>query len=168
MNSTEISISEEIFSKFISENFDCDLFNAPNSSWKYVKTDFQGDGRDFFESYIFTKNISGKLKFKKINLIVPKGKRAKFTLDIKLSKKDLLDFVYKYKKLFFNDYTKAKCKEEYGDEQFSFYIEGVSPFLDVKLPVISELCSLTFYTSFCNKSYIDIQKSKGKILTLQK
>lgn len=162
-----ISISEETFSKFIIENIGCDILKAPNSSWIYDNTDFLGDGFETFETYNFKKNIENP-KCKEITAVVPKGERVNFSLEIKLNKKDLLDFVYRYKKLFFADYSLAKCKEEYGKER-NFFLEGISPFLTIDSPFTTgDPYTLTFFTSFCNKTYIEKQKKNGKILTLQK
>ncbi len=91
------------------------------------------------------------------------------SMSYKMNKKEVFDFIYKYKKLFFPDYTLAKCKKEYGNEPYSILVEGISPSLSIRPPFSGEItCSLTFYTSFCNKTYIENQKASGKILTLQK
>lgn len=163
-----ISISEEIFAKFISENVGCDILKAPNSSWKYDTTDFLGDGGEMYESYIFKKPISGNPKYKEIQAYVVKGESVNFCIDVKLNKKEIFDFVCRYKKLFFPDYTLAKCKREYGKEESSIYTEGISPSLNISFPFMRDPCYITFYTSFCNRDYMDKQKAKGKILTLQK
>ena len=162
-----LSISEEMFSKFISENLGCDVLKAPNSSWKYVNTDFLGDGAETFETYVFKKCVLDNPRCNEIEAIVPKGDNVNFCMNVRTNKKDILDFVYKYKKLFFPDYTLAKCEEEYGKEEFSFHLEGVSPFLNVRLPFMGESCSITFYTSFCNKAYIEKLMAAGNILTLK-
>ncbi len=164
-----ISITEEIFSKFISENVGCDVLKVPNSSWKYENTDFLGDGREFFETYVFKKVISNNTKCKEIIANVCKGDYVNLSMSYKMNKKEVFDFIYKYKKLFFPDYTLAKCKKEYGNEPYSILVEGISPSLSIRPPFSGEItCSLTFYTSFCNKTYIENQKASGKILTLQK
>ena len=166
--STRRSISEEVFSKFISDNIGCDILNAPNSSWKYDTTDFLGNGSEMYETYIFKKPVSGNPKCKDVQVNVVKGDSVNLCIDIKMNKKEIFDFVYRYKKLFFPDYTLAKCKKEYGNEEFSIYTEGITPSLDIRFPFMGDPCSIIFYTSFCNKAYIDKQKAKGKILTLQK
>lgn len=164
-----ISITEEIFSKFIGENVGCDVFKVPNSSWKYDTTDFLGDGREFFETYVFKKVISNNPKCKEIIANVCKGDYVNLSMTYKMNKKEVFDFIYKYKKLFFPGYTLAKCKKEYGNEPYSILVEGISPSLSIRPPFSGEnTCSLTFYTSFCNKAYIEKQKANGKILTLQK
>lgn len=163
-----ISISEETFAKFISENVGCDILNAPNSSWKYDTTDFLGDGSEMYESYIFKKTVSGNPKCKEIQAYVVKGVSVNLCVDLKINKKEILDFVCKYKKLFFPDYSLAKCKKEYGDKEFSIYTEGIRPSLNISFPFMGDPCSVTFYTSFCNNDYMDKLKAKGKILTLQK
>ena len=162
------SISEEVFSKFISDNIGCDVLNAPNSSWKYDTTDFLGNGSEMYETYIFKKPVFGNPKCKDVQVNVVKGDSVNLCIDIKMNKKEIFDFVYRYKKLFFPDYTLAKCKKEYGNEEFSIYTEGITPSLDIRFPFMGDPCSIIFYTSFCNKAYIDKQKAKGKILTLQK
>lgn len=145
-----------------------DVLNAPNSSWKYDTTDFLGDGSEMFETYIFKKHIKDNPKCKEIKAIVPKGDIVNFSLDIKLNKKEILELIYRYKKLFIDDYTLAKCKKEFGDERFP-YTDGISPSLHVSPPMFGETCySLTFYTLFCNKAYIEKQKAQKKILTLEK
>ena len=163
-----LSISEEVFAKFINEIFGCDVLSSPNSSWIYDKTDFLGDGCETFETYMFKKRVLENPKCQEIKAIVPKGDKVNFALDIKMNKKEIIEFVYRYKKLFYPDYTLAKCKKECGKEQFSFYTEGVSPLLAVQFPLMGEPCSITFYTSYCNKTYIEKQKTKGKILTLKR
>ena len=167
-HSTRPSISEEVFSKFISDNIGCDVLNAPNSSWKYDITDFLGNGSEMYETYIFKKPVSGNPKCKDVQVNVVKGDSVNLCIDIKMNKKEIFDFVYRYKKLFFPDYTLAKCKKEYGNEEFSIYTEGITPSLSIRFPFMGDPCSMIFYTSFCNKAYIDKQKAKGKILTLQK
>lgn len=167
-HSTRPSISEEVFSKFISDNIGCDVLNAPNSSWKYDTTDFLGNGSEMYETYIFKKPVSGNPKCKDVQVNVVKGDSVNLCIDIKMNKKEIFDFVYRYKKLFFPDYTLVKCKKEYGNEEFSIYTEGITPSLSIRFPFMGDPCSMIFYTSFCNKAYIGKQKAKGKILTLQK
>lgn len=162
-----LSISEEVFAKFINENIGCDVLNSPNSSWKYDTTDFLGDGAEVYETYIFKKRILGNSKCNEIIANVVRGKSVNFSLDFKMNKKEIFDFVYRYKKQFFPDYTLAKCKKEYGKEQFSIYTEGISPSLDISFPFMGDPCSMTFYTPFCNKAYIEKRKAKGSILTLK-
>ena len=166
--SNVVSISEEIFSKFINDNFGCDVSKAPNSSWKYDTTDFMGDLTEVFETYIFKKAIKDNPKCKEIKAVVPRGNTVNFTLDIKMNKKEFIDFAYRYKKLFFPDYTLAKCKKEYGSEEFSFLVEGITPSLSIRFSFMGEPGSIIFYTSFGNKAYVDRLKAKGKILTLKK
>lgn len=164
-----ISITEELFSKFIDENVGCDVFKVPNSSWKYDTTDFLGDGREFFETYVFKKVISNNPKCKEIIANVCKGDYVNISVSYKMNKKEVFDFIYRYKKLFFPDYTLAECKKEYGNEPYSILVEGISPSLSIRPPFSGENnCSLTFYTPFCNKAYIERQKANGKILTLHK
>lgn len=163
-----ISISEDIFAKFIKENIGCDIHKAPNSSWKYDTTDFLGNGSEMYESYIFKKPIPDNPKCKEVQAYVVKGESVNLCIDLKIKKKEILDFVCRYKKLFFPDYSLAKCKKEYGNEEFSIYTEGITPSLIISLPFMGDPCSVTFYTSFCNKDYMDKLKAKGKILTLQK
>lgn len=166
-HSTPPSISEEVFSKFISDNIGCDILNAPNSSWEYETTDFLGDGHDFFETHVFKKVISNNPKCKEIIANVCKGEYVNFSMSYKMNKMEVYDFIYRYKKLFFHDYTLAKCKKEYGNESYSILIEGISPSLSVSPPLYGEdTYSLIFYTSFCNKDYIERQKANGEILTL--
>lgn len=162
-----ISISEEVFANFINESLGCDVLNSPNSSWKYDTTDFLGDGRETFETYMFKKRILDNPKCQEIKAVVPKGDKVNFVLDIKMNKKEIFEFVHRYKNLFYPDYTLAKCKKEYGKEDFSFFTEGISPILAVSFPSMGNPSSITFYTSFCNKAYIERQKAKGKILTLR-
>lgn len=163
-----VSITEEIFAKFISDNIGCDVLKMPNLSWKYDTTDFLGDGREFFETYVFKKVISNNPKCKEIKASVIKGESVNLCIDIKMNKKEIFDFVYRYKKLFFPDYTLAKCEKEYGNEEFSIFTEGISPSLHISFPFMGDPCSLIFYTLFCNKAYIEKQKANGEILTLQK
>ena len=163
-----ISISEETFAQFISENIGCDVLKAPNSSWKYDKTDFLGDGAEMFETYVFKKQVLDNPKCKGVEAIVPKGDRVNFCLNLKTNKKDILDFVCKYKRLLFPDYTLVKCKEEYENGRH-FHIDGISPFLSIDAPLFAgDPYSVTFYTSFCNKAYIEKLMTKGEILTLIK
>ena len=162
------SISEEVFAKFISENIGCDILNAPNSSWSYDTTDFLGNGRDMYETYIFKKRVPNNLKCSEIQANVVKGKSVNFCLDIKMNKREIYDFVYRYKKLFYPDYTFAKCKKEYASEQFSIYTEGITPSLDIRFPFMGDPCSMVFYTSFCNTAYVEKKKEQKKILTLEK
>ena len=163
-----IRISEEEFSKFINENLDCDVHKVPNSSWKYEKTDFLGDGAEMFETYIFKKIIKDNTKCKEIIANVVKGNSVNLSIDLKANKKEMIEFLYRYKKLFFPDYTLAKCKKEYANERFPF-LDEISPSLGITPPLFGgSHYSLIFYTSFCNKDYIEKQKTKSKILTLQK
>ena len=85
-----------------------------------------------------------------------------------MKKKEIIDFVYKYKKLFFPDYTLAKCTKEYSDEENLIFTEELTPSLHILLPDTGTTCSIVFFTSFCNKDYIDKQKAQKKILTLEK
>lgn len=163
-----LSISEEVFAKFISENIGCDILNTPNSSWSYDTTDFLGNGRDVYETYIFKKRVPNNLKCSEIRANVVKGKSVNFCLDYKMNKREIYDFVYRYKKLFFPDYTFAKCKKEYASEQFSIYTEGITPSLDIRFPFMGDPCSMVFYTSFCNTAYVEKKKEQKKILTLEK
>ena len=163
-----LSISEDVFAKFISENIGCDILNAPNSSWSYDTTDFLGNGRDMYETYIFKKRVPNNLKCSEIQANVVRGKSVNFCLDFKMNKREIYDFVYRYKKLFFPDYTFAKCKKEYASEQFSIYTEGITPSLDIRFPFMGDPCSMVFYTSFCNTAYVEKKKSQKKILTLEK
>ncbi len=167
-NNKVLSISEEVFAKFMNENIGCDVLNSPNSSWKYDTTDFLGNGAEAYETYIFKKRILENPKCNAIVANVVRGKSVNFSIDIKMNKKEIFDFVYRYKKQFFPDYTLAKCKKEFGKEQFSIFTEGISPSLGIRFPFMGDPCSLTFYTSFCNKTYIEKQKVKGKILTLRR
>lgn len=167
-HSTPPSISEEVFSKFISDNFDCDVFNSPNSSWEYDTTKLLGNDGEKYESYIFKKTISGNPKSKEIQAAAVIGVGVNFCMDIKMNKKEILDFVYRYKKLFFPDYTLAKCKKEYGDEENLIYTKGISPALNILLSDMGVAYFMGFQTPFCNKAYIDKQKAKGKILTFLK
>lgn len=162
-----ISISEEAFAKFISKNIGCDIFNVPNSTWKYESTDFLGNGSEMYETYIFKKTISVNPKCKEFQAYIVKGESTNLCIDIVMNKKEIMDFVYRYKKLFFSDYTLTKCKKEYDNEEFSIHTEGISPSLDIRFPFMGDPCSITFYTSFCNRAYIEKQKAKGKILTLR-
>ena len=166
--SRPLSISEEQFAKFISENFGCDIINAPNSSWKYSMTDFLGNGFQMYETYIFKKPVSGNPKCKEIRANVIKGESVNFCLDIDMSKDEIFDFVYRYKKLFIPDYTLYKCKKEYGSEQSFIYTEGITPSINISFPFLGDPCSIIFHTSFCNKAYIDKQKAEKEILTLEK
>ncbi len=167
-HSSPPSISEEVLSKFISDSIGCDVYKAPNSSWKYDTTDFLGNGSEMYETYIFKKPVSGNPRCKEIQANVVKGESVNLCIDVKMNKKEVFDFVYRYKKLFFPDYTLTKCKEEYGNEEFSIYTEGITPSLHISFPFMGDPCSLIFYTSFCNKAYIEKQKANGEILTLQK
>ena len=163
-----LSISEEVFANFINENIGCDVLNSPDSSWKYDTTDFLGNGTEVYETYIFKKRILGNPKCNEIVANVVRGKSVNFSIDIKMNKKEIFDFVYRYKKQFFPDYTLAKCKKEYGKEEFSIYTEGISPSLDIRFPFMGDPCSMIFYTSFCNKTYIDNKKVQKKVLTIEK
>ena len=166
--STPLSISEKVFSKFMSDNIGCNVFNAPNSSWKYDTTKFNEYKGKKYESYIFKKNIFGNSKCKEIQAVLVTGEGVRFCVDMKMNKKEIIDFVYKYKKLFFPYYTLAKCKKEYGDEEILIFTEEISPSLQILLPDTGTSCSIVFFTSFCNKDYIDKQKAKGEIITQQK
>lgn len=163
-----ISISEEIFANFIREYIGCDILKTPNSSWKYDTTDFLGDGSEMYESYIFKKPVSGNPKCKEIQAYVAKGESVNFCIDVKMNKKEIFDFVCRYKKLFFPNYTLAKCKREYGNEESSIYTEGISPSLNIGFPFMGDPCNIIFYTSFCNKTYMDKLKTKGKVISLKK
>jgi hypothetical protein len=166
--STIPSISEEVFAKFIKDNIGCDVLKAPNSSWKYDKTDFLGDGYEMYETYIFKKRVLNNPKCKEIETVSPEGKIVNFTMDFKMNKKEILDFVYKYKKIFFPNYTLAKCKKEYSNES-SIHLNGLEPILSISPPLYGETSyRVIFYTSFCNKNYIEKQKAKKKLLTLEK
>ena len=167
-NPRSLSISEEAFAKFVSENIGCDILNAPNSSWSYDTTDFLGNGRDVYETYIFKKRVPNNLKCSEIRANVVKGKSVNFCLDFKMNKREIYDFVYRYKKLFFPDYTFAKCKKEYASEQFSIYTEGITPSLDIRYPFMGDPCFMVFYTTFCNTAYVEKKKEQKKILTLEK
>ena len=163
-----VSISEDTFVNFFSENFGCDILNAPNSSWKYDTTDFLGNGAEMYETYIFKKPVMENIKCKEITANVVKGESVNLSIEFKMNKKEMLELICRYKILFFPDYTLAKCKKEFGREQFPF-TEGISPSLSITPPMFGEShYSLTFYTRFCNKDYIDKLKAKKKILTLQK
>ncbi len=166
-HSTPTSISEKVFSKFISDNFGCDVFNAPNTSWEYDTTKTHGKDGEKYESYIFKKSISGNPKSKEIQAAAVIGVGVNFCMDIKMNKKEIIDFVYRYKKLFFPNYTLIKCKKEYGDEENLIYTKGISPALSILLSDMGVAYFMAFQTSFCNKAYIDKQKEKGKILTLK-
>lgn len=161
------SISEMKFAKFISDNIGCDIQNAPNSSWKYDHTDFTGSLSEQYETYLFKKSVKGNPKCNKIEALVIKGRSVNFTLDIKMNKNELYNFIYSYKKLFFSDYTLAKCKKEYGKEQSQIEIEDFFPYLNIDFPFAKGgAYTVTFYTIFCNKDYIDNQRKSKKILTL--
>ena len=163
-----ISISEEVFSKFISENLGCDVFNVPDSSWEYDNTNFLGDGREFFETYVFKKLIPRNPKCKEIRAHVIQGNRVNLSMDCNMSKKEMLEFIYRYKKLFFPDYTLEKCKKESG-EKLSVDFFGLLPLLNVTPPSFDKTSySVIFYTYFCNKAYIEKLKANDEILTLQK
>lgn len=157
-----------MFANFINENIGCDVLNSPDSSWKYDTTDFLGNGTEVYETYIFKKRILGNPKCNEIVANVVRGKSVNFSIDIKMNKKEIFDFVYRYKKQFFPDYTLTKCKKEYGKEEFSIYTEGISPSLDIRFPFMGDPCSMIFYTSFCNKTYIDNKKVQKKVLTIEK
>ena len=163
--STRSSISEEVFSKFISDIIGCDVLNAPNSSWKYETTNFHEYKGKKYESYVFKKSISGNSKCKEIQAVLVTGEGVRFCVDLKMKKKEIIDFVCEYKKLFFPDYTLAKCKKEYSDEENLIFTEELTPSLQILLPDTGTLCSIVFFTSFCNKDYIDKQKVQKKILT---
>lgn len=166
--STKPSISEEVFAKFISENIGCDVLNAPNSSWKYVNTDFMGSLHEQYETYIFKKTVRDNPKCKEIIANVVKGRSVNFCLDIDMNKKESYDFVYRYKKLFFPDYTLAMCKKEYGKARNRIEIEDVNPYLDIEFPSSIDDGHVIFYTSFCNRKYIERQLASRRILTLRK
>ena len=162
------SMSEEEFAQFISENFGCDVLNAPNPTWKYDTTDFMGNGREMFETYIFKKRITGNPKCKEIVANVIKGSSVNFSMYSRASKRDLLALVYKYKKMVIPDYTMEECKKEYGQGKSSICVDDVNPYLTVSLPYMGYPGSLIFYTSFCNKDYVVKQKANGTILTLKR
>lgn len=166
-SSSELSISEEVFVKFINDNIGCDVHNAPNSSWKYDHTDFLGSLSELYETYYFKKRLIGNPKFKEIFALAVKGISVNFTLDMNMSKSEIYSFINRYKKLFFPDYSLAKCKKEYGKEKYSILIDDIKPSLSISFPSIMGPGHIVFFTSFCNKSYIDKQKAKGKILTLE-
>ena len=90
--SRPLSISEEEFAKFISENIGCDRLNAPNSSWSYDTTDFLGNGRDMYETYIFKKHVPNNLKCSEIRANVVRGKSVNFCLDFKMNKREIYDY----------------------------------------------------------------------------
>ena len=158
-----LSITEEEFSKFISENFGYDVLNAPNSSWRYIYTDVLNRGAETRDIYIFKKYNFDNPKCEEIKAAVPRGTSVNFIMDVKMNKMEILDFVYKYKKLFYPDYRLSKCHVEYGGESSFITLDDVSPWLSVRLPNWGDPCSISFYTTFCNKAYIDELKAKGKI-----
>lgn len=166
--STKLSISEEVFAKFISENIGCDVLNAPNSSWRYINTDFLGSLHEQYETYIFKKAVKSNPKCKGIIANVVKGKSVNFSLETNMNKSEIYSFVYRYKKLFFPDYTLAMCKKEFGKARNRIELEDFSPYLYIEFPSMMDYGQVIFYTDFCNKKYIENQLSKGKILTLQK
>lgn len=163
-----LSITEEEFSKFISENLGYDVLNAPDASWRYLYTDPLGSGIEMYDVYIFKKSNFDNPKCEEIKATIPRGNAVNFTVDVKMSKTQILDFVYRYKKLFYPDYRLSKCHVEYGDNESSIFLDDVNPFLSVSLPFIGDPCSITFYTSFCNKAYIDELKEKGIINSFNK
>lgn len=167
-DSSKPSISEEVFAKFISDNIGCDILHAPNSSWRYVNTDFLGSLHEQYETYMFKKTVRDNPNIKEIIANVVKGKSVNFCLDINMNKREIYSFTYRYKKLFFPDYTLAKCKQEYGKEQFSIFVEDVNPYLSISPPSLMGPGHIVFYTSFCNRKYIEKQLAKGKILTHKK
>lgn len=161
------SISEKIFAKFISDNIGCDVLNAPNFSWQYVTTDFLGNLSRQYETYIFKKYVLNNPKCKKIIANVVEGEIVNFSLDTVMTKEEIYDFVYKYKKLFFPGYTIEKCKKEYVNNLYSIFIDGIRPGLSINFSPMINSVSIIFYTTFCNKDYIVKKKAKGEILTLQ-
>lgn len=153
--STPHSISEEVFSKFISDNIGCDVLKAPNSSWKFETTEIHSyDGKEY-ESHIFKKPIFGNPICKEIQAAVVKGESVNFCMDIKMNKIETIDFVYRYKKLFFPNYTLAKCKKEYGNEENLIHTKGISPALNILLSDMGDAYFMGIQTSFCNKAYLD-------------
>lgn len=121
---------------------------APYSSWEYDTTKFYSYNGEKYESYIFKKPISGNSKCKEIQAVVVKGEGVRFCMDFKMNKYEMFDFVYKYKKLFFSDYTLVKCKKDYGNEENLIYIEGISPSLHILLPDTGTSCSIVFFHFF--------------------
>ncbi len=59
------------------------------------------------------------------------------------------------------------CKNEYGSEEISIYTKGLDPSLSVMFPVDGQPCHITFYTSFCNKTYVEKLKANGTIITTE-
>ena len=163
-----IPISEEVFSKFFMDNLNIDVSNVPNRLWEYEMTDFLGNGAENYETYVFKKRGFWK-GFKEITANVVKGICVNLFIDeFEVKKEEMLEFIYKYKKLFFPDYTLEQCKNEYGDKETSFFIEGISPSLSISPPIFGSAYSICFYTDFCNKEYIKELISKRSILTLLK
>lgn len=162
-------ISEATFAKFISDNVGCDVLNVPNSTWKYDHTDFGGSLSEQYETYFFKKSVMDNPKCNSIEALVIKGRSVNFTFDIKMSKRELYNFVSSYKKLYFPDYTLAMCKKEFGKEQSLIEIEDFFPCLSIDFPFMrGEAYTVTFYTLFCNKDYIDGLKTRKKKLTLDR
>lgn len=153
--STEPSISEEVFVKFINENIGCDVHNAPNSSWKYDHTDFLGSLSEQYETYYFNKRVIGNPQFKEIFALVVKGRSVNFSINMNMNKREIYSFINRYKKLFFPDYSLTKCKQEYGKEKYSILVDDVKPNLSISFSSIMGPGNIVFFTSFCNKSYID-------------
>lgn len=169
--SSKPSISEEVFSQFIKDTIGCDVYNAPNSSWRYDTTDFLGSLREQYETYIYKKTVKGNPKCKKIVANVVKGESVNFCMDVDMTKQEVLELVHQYRKLFYPDYTIAECKKEYskGKKQFGIDLLDINPCLSIIFPnSMQSTCSLTFYTSFCNKAYIEKQLANKKVLTLLK
>ena len=160
-----LSISEEVFAKFISEVIGCDVFNVPNSSWQYENTDFLGNGSEMYETYIFKKPVLNNPKCKEIKANVVKGKSVNIYMDFEGTKKEVNDIMFKYKKLFLPNYTIAQFRKEYGNERYP-YLEGISPALSITPPAMGDPYSLTFYTSFCNKAYVEKLKADRTILAI--
>ena len=163
-----VRISEEDFYKFISESIGCEVRNVPDSSWNYDTTDFLGDGTEMYETYIFKKPVLRNLKCKEIIANVVKGSSVNLSIDLKMNNEEIHELIFSYKKLFFPDYTMEKCKKEYGSEQFSFHIDGISPSLSITPPFMGNPYSLIFYTRFCNKAYIEELRANKGLVTLLK
>ena len=81
-----------------------------------------------YETYIFKKPVMENIKCKEITANVVKGESVNLSIEFKMNKKEMLELICRYKILFFPDYTLAKCKKEFGREQFPF-TEGISPSL---------------------------------------
>ena len=165
--SFRLSISEVVFCKFIKDNFGYDVLNAPNASWRYLYTDPYGSGFRMYDVYIFKKRDFDNPQCETIQAGVLEGNSVNFTMDVKMSKMGILILIYRYKKLFFPDYTFDMCKNEYGSEEISIYTKGLDPSLSVMFPVDGQPCHITFYTSFCNKTYVEKLKANGTIITTE-